>query len=292
VYSVQHAARLTGIAPDTLRMWERRYHVVEPARSEAGYRLYDDLALRRLSAMQALVAAGWSPRLAAEQVKSGTADGAGPAGVVTPEEVLPSEPLDLLVSLATDLDPVRLESELGRVFGSAPFEAVADDWLMPSLARLGRAWVAGTVSVAGEHFVSAGLHRHVARVLDTAEPVPGAPRVMVGLSGASRHELGVLSFAALLRRAGVEVIYVGADLPSDSWAVAAASAGVRDIVLGVPTADDVPGVRDAVAALAAAAPDVAVHVGGGHQDRIGPPALPLGHGLTEASRRLAARLLG
>src|SRR5512140_1835304 len=82
VYSVQHAARLTGIAPDTLRMWERRYHVVEPQRSDAGYRLYDDVALRRLSAMRALVAAGWSPRLAAEQVKSGTADGGGPVDEV------------------------------------------------------------------------------------------------------------------------------------------------------------------------------------------------------------------
>ena len=214
------------------------------------------------------------------------ADGGGPAA-----EVVPSEPLDLLASLATDLDPVRLESELGRVFASAPFEALADDWLMPSLARLGRAWQSGTVSVAGEHFVSAGLHRQVARVLEAAEPAPGAPRVMVGLSRASRHELGVLSFAALLRRAGVEVVYVGADLPSDSWAVAATSAGVRDIVLGVPTADDLPGVRDAVAALAAAAPDVAVHVGGGHQDRVGPPAQPLGHVLVEASRTLAGRLL-
>jgi methylmalonyl-CoA mutase cobalamin-binding subunit len=114
---------------------------------------------------------------------------------------------------------------------------------------------------------------------------------MVGLSRASRHELGVLSFAALLRRAGVEVVYVGADLPSDSWAVAAVSAGVREVVLGVPTADDVPGVRDAVAALTAAAPDLTVHVGGGHQDQIGPPALPLGHRLDRASRDLAARLL-
>lgn len=286
VYTVAHAARLTGIAPDTLRVWERRYQVVRPTRTDAGYRLYDDQALRRLGAMQALVSSGWPPRLAAEQVRSG----AGLSVAVLPAAAEPG-PLDLLVDLAVDLDPARLDAELTRMFASAPFEDLVDDWLMPSLARLGRAWQAGTVSVAGEHFVSAGLHRHVARVLEAAVPAPGAPRVMVGLSRASRHELGVLSFAALLRRAGVEVVYVGADLPSDSWAVAATAAGVRHIVLGVPTADDVPGVRDAVAALAAAAPDVAVHVGGGHQDRIGPPAQPLGHGLVEASRSLAGRLL-
>jgi methylmalonyl-CoA mutase cobalamin-binding subunit len=284
VYSVQHAARLTGIAPDTLRMWERRYGVVEPQRSDAGYRLYDDTALRRLSAMRALVAAGWSPRLAAEQVKSGTASGITPLDADGP---VPPEPLDLLTSLAGDLDPVRLESELGRIFTSSPFEVLVDDWLMPSLARLGDAWQAEAVSVAGEHFVSAGLHRHVARVLERADPPLGAPRVMVGLSRASRHELGVLSFAALLRRGGVEVVYVGADLPSDSWVVAAGSTGVGHVVLAVPTADDVPGVRDTVAALAAAAPEVRVHVGGGHQEEIGPPAVPLGHGLVAAARRLA-----
>src|SRR5215213_1208323 len=59
MYSVQHASRLTGIPADTLRMWERRYHVVDPVRSDAGYRMYDDAGLRRLSAMRALVAAGW-----------------------------------------------------------------------------------------------------------------------------------------------------------------------------------------------------------------------------------------
>jgi DNA-binding transcriptional MerR regulator/methylmalonyl-CoA mutase cobalamin-binding subunit len=287
VYSVQHAARLTGIPADTLRMWERRYHVVDPVRSDAGYRMYDDAALRRLSAMRALVAAGWSPRLAAEQVKSGTSDGV-PRGEAVGSAA--PEPLDLLAALAADLDPLRLETELTRVFASAPFEDLADAWLMPSLARLGDAWLAGSVSVAGEHFVSAGLHRHVARVLESAVPAPGAPRVMVGLSRASRHELGVLTFAALLRRSGAEVIYVGADLPSDSWSVAAATSGVEHVVLGVPTEEDVPGVRDAVAALAAAAPQVTVHVGGGRQDEIGPPALRLGHGLVAGAQDLAASL--
>ena len=288
MYSVQHAARLTGIPADTLRMWERRYQVVDPVRSAAGYRMYDDAALRRLSAMRALVAAGWPPRLAAEQVKTGTADGVPREEA---EDGAAPEGLDLLAVLAGDLDPLRLETELARVFAtSAPFEDLADAWLMPALARLGDAWLAGTVSVAGEHFVSAGLHRHVARVLESAAPPPGAPRVMVGLSRASRHELGVLSFAALLRRRGAEVVYVGADLPSDSWAVAAASSRVEHVVIAVPTEEDVPGVRDAVAALAAAAPEVTVHVGGGHQDEIGPPALPLGHGLVRGAHDLAARL--
>ena len=72
---MKHAAAMTGISPATLRMWERRYEVVVPGRSPSGYRVYDDAAVRRLSAMRALVEAGWSPRLAAERVRSGTTGG-------------------------------------------------------------------------------------------------------------------------------------------------------------------------------------------------------------------------
>lgn len=78
VYTVKHASALTGIPADTLRMWERRYGVVAPIRSEGGYRLYDDAAIARLTAMHALVGAGWSARRAAEQVASGTT--LGPLG--------------------------------------------------------------------------------------------------------------------------------------------------------------------------------------------------------------------
>ena len=59
MYTIKHAAALTGIPADTLRMWERRYRVVTPIRTQGGYRLYDDAAIARLTAMHALVAAGW-----------------------------------------------------------------------------------------------------------------------------------------------------------------------------------------------------------------------------------------
>ena len=132
VYSVKHAAAMTGIPADTLRMWERRYRVVEPVRSEGGYRLYDDAAIARLSAMRALVAAGWSPRLAAEQVRSGTtagpiADpptaGGGASAAVDGE---PVGDVDALVAIAQDFDAGALQRLLAQMFGRDDFEHVVD----------------------------------------------------------------------------------------------------------------------------------------------------------------------
>jgi MerR family transcriptional regulator, light-induced transcriptional regulator len=291
VYTVKHVARMTGIPADTVRMWERRYGVVTPTRSEGGYRLYDEASVRRLAAMHALVTAGWSPRLAAEQVRTGA--GAVPLQSETaphPTDALDSGGLPSLVPLARDLDPQRLESMLSEVFASAPFEDLVDDWLLPALGELGAAWQSGSVSVGGEHFVSAALQRHVAGVLAAARPVAEAPRVVAGLARESRHELGILAFAALLGRAGVDVLYVGADLPTESWVDLLGSSGAKAVVLSVPTAEDVPGVRDVVAAVAGSRPTVDIHVGGRHQDVIGSPARPLGHLMVPAARGLVASL--
>ena len=75
MHSVSSAARLCGVSPSTLRAWERRYGVVEPIRTESGYRVYDDAALRRLTRMSSLIASGWSPRHAAAYVMNENGDG-------------------------------------------------------------------------------------------------------------------------------------------------------------------------------------------------------------------------
>ena len=74
MYTIKEAALRTGVSVALLRAWERRYAIVEPTRTSAGYRLYDDAAIGRLRAMRALVNAGWSPRQAAENVASRPAD--------------------------------------------------------------------------------------------------------------------------------------------------------------------------------------------------------------------------
>ena len=66
--SVRSAADAVGVSVETVRYYERRGLLEAPQRTDAGYRIYDDRDLQRLSAMKALVAAGWSPRLAAEHL--------------------------------------------------------------------------------------------------------------------------------------------------------------------------------------------------------------------------------
>ena len=75
MYTIKQAAARTGVAVPTIRAWERRYGVVSPARTAAGYRLYDEDAVERLAAMRFLVETeGWRPSQAAEHVKDPAVD--------------------------------------------------------------------------------------------------------------------------------------------------------------------------------------------------------------------------
>lgn len=324
VYTIGHAARLTGVPSATLRAWERRYGLVKPVRTEGGYRLYDERGLQLLRAMAALVAAGWSPRQAAEHLRSDTtdspddeqhqpweayltgaaggADGDAAGGAAgnaaftgrAPDGDAPvargAWDVTALARGAAEMDPAAVGEAVNRAFAEGSLEQVVDTWLMPALQMLGDQWKAGRVDVAGEHVVSATLHRKLGVAMEAAPTVPHGPRVAVGLARGSHHELGILAFSVLLRRAGVEVVYLGADLPAQHWVSVVQHHDPAAVVIGVPTGTDVLAVRETVAALHAARPRLTVHVGGGAQFEVGQGTVPLGHTVSAAAHTLAEAL--
>jgi methanogenic corrinoid protein MtbC1 len=285
MYTVSRAGTLTGVPAATLRKWEQRYGVVEPARTEGNYRLYDDEAIRRLSAMRDLVDAGWSARDAARQVLAGTA--ATPPRPAAGGEAVGD--LDALTRCAIDFDALGLHRLLDEELASGEPAEVVDGWLLPSLVRLGEAWARGEVTVAGEHFASAAVQRRLSRLYDEVPPAAvDAPRVVVGLARGSRHELGVLAFAVVARSRGLDVTYLGSDLPVEAWVATARAVVPGAAVIGVPLVEDLPAVRELASALA---PLTTVLLGGAYQDRVA-GVETLGHRPGRAADDLATRLHG
>ena len=70
MYTIRGVSQLLGVPPTTLRAWEQRYGVIRPARSEGGYRHYDEADLATLQEMARLVATGMQPSLAADSVRA------------------------------------------------------------------------------------------------------------------------------------------------------------------------------------------------------------------------------
>jgi DNA-binding transcriptional MerR regulator len=287
MYTVGRAAELTGVPTTTLRKWEQRYGVVVPHRSPGNYRLYDDEAVRRLSVMRTLVDSGWSAHEAAQHVVD---DAAGAeAELARPDPPLANARVQEVIACAVDFDVPRLEWLISDAFDADDLVTTVDEWLLPSLAHLGKAWQRGEVSVAGEHFVSAAMHRRLAMAFQALAPeARGGPRVVVGLPHGARHELGILAFASVLRSCGVSVTYLGGDLPLEAWVGTVRLMAPDAVVLAAPTVEDLPATREAVEALM---PLTAVLLGGAHQSRVEGPE-HLGHQAGAAASTLADRLVG
>ncbi|QCX27882.1 MerR family transcriptional regulator [Nocardioides jishulii] len=290
MFTIKHAARAVGVSEATLRAWERRYGIGSPLRSQAGYRLYDDAAVRALETMKHLVDEGWPVKSAAEETLRRLAR--DEADDAAPQHFSPEEygDLDALVPLARSYDAPGLDDLLDERFASASFESVVDDWLLPALGRLGAAWEAGEVSVAGEHLVSHGVTRRLSVAYEAAGDAPFGAQVAIGLPPGARHDLGLLCFATAARRVGLAPRYLGNDVPTEDWMRAISPAGVRAVVLSAPLREDLEALQAVVDAVRLTRPDVLVAVGGAHQGDAPAYCLRLGHRIGDAAQELAVRL--
>ncbi|HLN79047.1 MAG TPA: MerR family transcriptional regulator [Nocardioidaceae bacterium] len=293
MFTIKQASARTGVPVASLRAWERRYGVVAPRRTESGYRMYDEQAIAALSAMRRLVDEGWTPATAAAAITSGEVEPGTESlqqaarlaqafqGPVHPEAESLAE---AFIEAAAAVDVAAMESVIERGFALGTFETAVDAWLMPTLRALGDAWADGTVDVVGEHAASYAIMRRLGQAFAAASSLTSGPRVLVGLPSGSHHELGALAFATAARRRGLAVVYVGADLPVESWRRAIRAFPTKIAVLAVPTAADRPKAAETAEALLHSAPGIVVAAGGSHADDLAPGVVRLPHSIAEAAR--------
>lgn len=262
MYTIKQAAARTGLTIPTIRAWERRYGVVSPERTAAGYRLYDEAAIERLAAMRSLVEGeGWRPSQAAERIATPGLDlsslarrAASPGGLGTGEPAATStvtaeSAVDAFVLAARRFDIDGMERILDDAFAAQRFELAMEAVVFPALRAVGVAWAEGDVDVAAEHAASETVRRRLTRFFDAARGPMMQTRLLVGMPPAGQHELGVFAFAVACRRAGQAVAYLGSNVPLESWMRTVRETAVLAVVLGAVTSDDALAVDRVAAAI-------------------------------------------
>lgn len=289
MYTIKQASLRCGVGVPLIRAWERRYRVLRPRRTAAGYRMYDDDAIATLTRIRQLTEAGWSASEASRAVLAGeVAVISAPPVVETPESSdLPGHLARGLVEAAGRMDPHRLGVILDEMLARGSFEMVVDDLLMPALAALGEAWADGSLDVAGEHAASAAIHRRLSALYEAAAAVDG-PRAVIGLPPGARHELGALAFGVALRRQRASVLYLGPDVPVASWAEVMGDPRHILAVIGVVREDDRPAALEVIRAIRGMEAPATVALGGraSHWDEASESgAIVLPERVADAARR-------
>jgi DNA-binding transcriptional MerR regulator/methylmalonyl-CoA mutase cobalamin-binding subunit len=233
-------AERTGLSPDLLRVWERRYRAVEPSRAADGQRLYSDSDVERLRLLRLATLAGRSIRQVAHMATDDLTrlvreDEAARQRVVRWEErgvpESAGEDVERALELARAVDAPGLESLLRRTAAALGVPVFLDAVVAPLLRRMGEEWKAGRLAVAQEHLATAIIQRVLEGMIHFLVAPHGAPNLLVATLSGEQHKMGALLAATAAAAEGWRVTYLGPDLPAAEIATAAVAAAAR--VVGV-----------------------------------------------------------
>jgi DNA-binding transcriptional MerR regulator/methylmalonyl-CoA mutase cobalamin-binding subunit len=236
------AAR-TGLRPDILRAWERRYGAVVPQRAPKGRRLYTDQDVARLRLLRQLVAAGRRisdvARLPREELETLAREDAAAAGVETyaPRAAAGAGSaqsyLEEMLGAIESLDWQRLEKALSSAAVALSGPLLRREVIVPLLHSVGERWREGSLRIVHEHLASAVVRSYLAALRNGNHIPPGAPKVIVTTLAGQRHELGALLVASTATDGGWDAIYLGPDLPTEEIVAAVQQRGARAVALSL-----------------------------------------------------------
>jgi DNA-binding transcriptional MerR regulator/methylmalonyl-CoA mutase cobalamin-binding subunit len=240
-FNMKAVVRETGIRPDTLRAWERRYDLPNPKRTTGGHRIYSQRDVDTLKWLMARQEEGLSISHAVELFKRLEEEGQDPiltSRLSRPSESGDSQPVigagdtiqemrDAWLIACRSFDGPAAERILSQAFALFPPEKVWIEVLQEGMAEIGQGWYEGITTVQQEHFASALAMRRLEAML-AAMPIATQPgRVLIGCPPKEEHTFGLMLLTLLLRRRGLDVVYLGANVPIEQLAMTLATVRPR-----------------------------------------------------------------
>lgn len=228
-YNIKKTCQITGLNPNTLRTWERRYNIFEPVRSDTGRRLYSEDDIEKIKYVAQLVFEGHAISnlggLNLEQLKQMI--------LVTPQDKAPPEKIgtdtrlkenhisDILTQLIKHLEKFELK-QITRLVEQCRYRLSPNDFItrivVPLMTDIGQKVDQGYFSIAEEHACSAILKFELIKLLTELriKEHEEASSVILSTPEGEFHEFGALCAAILFADQGWKVFYLGANLPCDA----------------------------------------------------------------------------
>ena len=210
VYSIKDLEHLSGVKAHTIRIWEKRYGLLDPDRTDTNIRYYSDSDVRKILNVSMLIKNGYKishiasfdePRLQSEVVRTNqTSDN-------------PNKQIDQLLLLTINLDSFGFEQHVDKLISDYDFRKTFELVIFPFLERIGVLWQAGSIFTAHEHFISNLIRNRLIRDASKYNNSGSAQSVLFFLRENEWHELGLLYFNYLAAHAGLRCVYLGQSLP-------------------------------------------------------------------------------
>lgn len=211
-YTLYELEKLTGILGATIRVWERRYNIIKPKRTETNRRWYDDDDLKRLINISVLYNSGIKISKIAGYSESELVE---KAEYLTRASVGSDKHINSLIIAMLSFNGGAVNEILIRSILNIGFEETFLTVIFPFMRKVGIMWHIGSVNTGGEHFISNILRAKLISAIESLPPPKDqkSKRVIMFLPENELHELGLLFYSYVVRKMGHEVLYLGQATP-------------------------------------------------------------------------------
>ena len=243
IYNIKAVVEATGLPAATLRAWERRYGALVPSRTESGYRLYSASDIATLRWLKARIGEGLSisqalallsrPSRSAEPQPAVDRQSGSPHGMISDR--------DALLGALLGFDENQANRVLGEAFAVYGLEPVAEHIIAPAMIQMGDLWHHGKASTTAEHFASSYLRRKLDAIINAAPKPYGGRLIVLGCAPEDWHELGLQLIHLLLRRRGLNSLYLGQNVPVAQFVEEMARLRPIMVIIAATIAETVPG---------------------------------------------------
>ncbi len=259
IYNLMVVLKETGLKADVLRAWERRYDLPRPHRTAGRQRLYSDYDIATIKWLKNKQAEGLSISHAVQLWKELMAGGHDPLTDIA--EVKASPPLSLTGEVSLEIlrrqwlegclafDAFKAEDALNQAFALFPVETTCSAILRQGLNTIGEQWYLGKLSVQQEHFASSLAIRRIETLMSAVAQPTRPQTVLVGCPAGEMHTFPALMLSLFLQRKGMEVVYLGADIPIEQLDTAIDSIRPSLVVLSAQQVVTAASLSAAAAAL-------------------------------------------
>jgi DNA-binding transcriptional MerR regulator len=212
-YKIKDLETLTGIKAHTIRIWEKRYGLISPNRTDTQIRSYNDDELALLLNVSLLNKNGLKISHIAEMKPEQIAEKVWELKV---NKSVDSSTEKLILALI-ELDEDLFKSTIQNLIENDGLELTFINTIIPFLDRIGVMYLVGSINPAQEHFISNLIRQKVIAEIDKLpNPSTEDKPIMLFLPEHEWHEIGLLFYQFILRNKGIKTIYLGQSLPLDS----------------------------------------------------------------------------
>ena len=209
---IAEVERDTGLAKETLRVWERRYGFPHPERDELGERLYPFVQVEQLRVIRRLIDHGFRPSKVLgknlgqlhEMLDSIS------QSTLTQDQMLRCASLLKLLRLYRSAE---IRQSLNHILAREGLKRFIIDTVGPLNIAVGDAWVRGEITVPEEHLYTEQLQNVMRQVIQNQQGVGDRPNILLTTFPDESHQLGILMVEALCLAEGANCLSLGTRLP-------------------------------------------------------------------------------